>query len=310
MGSPTLNQIFDAYIADRQNPNADRPCKHPDSLADILKQLRPLWGEMKLKDFGDGSRMRVREQVQQWRQQQPKPLSPHTIRKRVSVLKATFRFAIANELIKRKHEPIIDLPPGGAPRERCLSQEELARLLKAADDPRTPFHALLFLELALRTGQRKGAITPLTWDLVDFDERVIRFRDTETASQRSKKRRGNKPMDADLLEIMRYAYARRDCDYVISWHGKQAKCPYHSVKALFRRAGLPDLRLHDLRRSSATFVHIETDGDMKAAATHIVDTEATTRKHYVVDSPKVHMPGMLAVSGVMSRARGEKSEAA
>lgn len=299
-----LDQIFDAYIADRSNPHSIRPCDHPKSLVHHLKAARDLWGRLKLKEFSEGSRMRVNKQVEAWRAE---GLSAHTIRKRVSILKTAFRFAVANEVIKRRQEPIIELPPNGPPRERALSEEELAALLKAADHPDTKPHTLLFLELAIRCAQRKSAITALTWDLIDFEKRIIRFRDTQDASRRarSKKRRGNKPMDDELFAIMRYAYEARDCEWVISWQGRRAKNPYASVKALFKRAGLPDLRPHDLRRSSATFVHVETDGDLTAAANHIVDTEATTRKHYVVEDPRIHMRGMTAVSRVMDRARGE-----
>lgn len=63
------------------------------------------------------------------------------------------------------------------------------------------------------------------------------------------------------------------------------------------------IHTHDLRRTSATYVHDETGGDVDRAASHIVDTTATARAHYVQPNPQVHMPEMEAVSTVLARAR-------
>lgn len=299
----TINELCEAYLANRANPYASRKCKHPKSLRTHLVVVRKEWGEMKLKDFRKGSKQTVAAKVSEWR---AAGTSAHTVRKRISVLRTVFRFAISEELIERSKEPVMELPPNGPPRERFVDVEtELPKLLKAADEIKTPQHVRDLVELLLRTGQRRGAVLALKWEHVDFEKRVIRFRDTEAAEDRSKKRRGNKPMDDELYALLERAKeATPDgCEFVINWRGKGIKNAYHSMRALFRRAGLEDLRTHDLRRSSATYVHNETDGDIAKAASHIVDSEATARKHYVQEDPRVHMPAMSAVANVMSRAR-------
>lgn len=299
----TVADLMDAYLADRRNPHSERPCKHPESLACHLKVTRELWGHMTAKEFENGSKQRVKAKVIEWRAE---GLSAHTVRKRVSILKTVFRFAVEEELIKRKHEPVIKLPPNGAPRERYIDEaRELPLLLKAADEIKTPDHIRLLLEILLRTGQRRGCVLDLKWEHVDFEQRVIRFRDTEAPDQRSKKRRGNKPMDPALFEIMQRAYEARDedCDYVISWRGKKVRCPYTGMRALYKRAGLENVRTHDMRRSSATYVNTETKGDLQAAANHINDTVQTAAKHYVQHNVAVDMPAIEAVSSVLERAR-------
>lgn len=302
--SPLLSELMDAYLADRRNPHAERKCKHPESLACHLKVTRELWGAMTVGEFRVGSKARVKAKCAEWR---AAGLSAHTVRKRVSMLKTVFKFAIDEELIERADEPVIKLPPNGAPRERFVDDtNELPALLRAADEIKTPDHIRLLLEILLRTGQRRGCVLDLKWEHVDFERRVIRFRDTEAADDRSKKRRGNKPMDDALYAIMQRAYEARDedCDHVITWRGKRVKCPYTGMKALYRRAGLSDLRTHDMRRSSATYVNTETNGDLQAAANHINDTVATAKKHYVQEDVRIHAPAMEAVSGVLARARG------
>lgn len=238
-------------------------------------------------------------------------MSPFTIRKRVSILKTVFRFAIENELMKRSHQPIISLPPNGEPRARFIDPEtELAKILKAIDGTRTPDHLRLLCIILFLTGCRRGAALSLKWEHIDFEKNVIRFRAAQT-KKAANKRRGDKPMEGELLDEMKRAYEARDerCDYVISYRGRQVRNPYHGLKAIFRRAGITDLRTHDIRRSSATYVHTETDGDLAAAANHIVDTEATARKHYVQEDPSVHMPAMNAVSSVLARAK-QRADAA
>jgi integrase len=309
MQTLTVDALCAAYLKDRANPHAERVCKNPKSLAYHLKASRALWGDMAVRDFAEGSRARVKAQCQVWRGE---GLSPYTVRKRVSLLKTVFRFAVNEEIIQRAEEPVILLPVNGAARERFLDEEtELPLLLAAIDDVRTPDHLRLLLQLALRTGQRRGAILALRWEHIDFERRVIRFRDTEAAAERSKKRRGNKPMDDELYDLLRRAReaSEEGCDFVIQWRGAQVRNPYHGLKAVYDRAGLKNVRTHDMRRSSATYVHTETQGDLTAAANHIVDTEQTARRHYVQEDPRVHMPAITAVSSVMARAKARLAKA-
>jgi len=299
----TISALLDAYIAERKNPHAYRRCKWPHSIEGHLVAVRREWGAWTIDDFAKGSKARVKAKVLEWL---ASGTARATCRKRIAFLRTAFRFAISEELITRNQEPVMELPPPGPPRERFLDEaSELPALLRAADQIATPDHIRLLLELALRTGQRRGAILALRWDLVDFDKRVIRFRDTETAEERSKKRRGDKPMDDALLAIMKRAHEARDerCDHVITWRGKAVRSPYAGMRALYKRAGLKAIHTHDLRRTSATYVHNESGGNIDQAASHIVDTAATARKHYVQEDPRVHMPAMQAVAGVLDRAR-------
>lgn len=297
----TLNDLMDAYLADRRNPHSERPCKWPESLATHLKPIRELWGGMTLEEFRLGSKARVKAQVAEWR---ATGLSPHTVRKRVSILKTVFRFAIEEEIIDRAQEPVIKLPPQGAPRERCIDpQKELGALLRAADHPDTPAHIRLCFHLSLRTGQRQGAIRDLKWEHIDFDGRVIRFRDTEAPNERSKKRRTNIPMDQALYDLLAAAKEAAESEFVVEWRGRSAGNTYHGLKAMYARAGVTGLHRHDLRRSAATLVHRATDGDMKAAAGFIGDTEQMAAKHYVQDSAVTRLKPVQAISNVLAQAR-------
>jgi len=299
--SRTINELCDIYLADRRNPFAERKCKHPKNLESHLKAVRALWGEMTLTEFRLGSKARVKAQVAAWREA---GLSPHTVRKRVSILKTVFRFAIEEEIIDRAQEPLIKLPPNGAPRERFVDPvKELPPLLRAADHPDTPDHIRLCLHLSLRTGQRQGALRDLKWEHVDFDARVIRFRDTEAPEERSKKRRTDMPMDDALFALLRQAKEAAESDFVLEWRGRRAGNTYHAMKALYRRAGIENLHRHDLRRTAATLAHRGCHGDMKAAAGFIGDTEQMAARHYVQDSAETRLKPVEAIADVLAHAR-------
>ena len=299
--NPTVAELMDAYLADRRNPFAERPCKNPDGLASHMKAARALWGAMPIEEFRVRSRSRVGAQCDEWR---AAGLSPFTIRKRVSILKTVFRFAVDQELIERGQEPVIKLPRNGAPRERFVDPvKELPALLKAADSPKTPAHIRLCLHLSLRTGQRQGAIAALTWNLIDFDARVIRFRDTEAAHERSQKRRTDIPMDDALYALLLEAKEAAETEWVLEWRGKRARQTYHGMKALYARAGIVGLHRHDLRRTAATLVHRGTEGDLKAAATFLGDTEQMAERHYVKKSHETLLRPVEAISEVLAQAR-------
>lgn len=304
--NPLVGAIFDAYIADRSSALAYKRCKHPRALVISLMKARELWGKMPIDEFRVGSKPRVKAAVQSWLAPSPesgqKAVSLGTVRKRCTIMRAAFSFAVSEELIERGQEPVFELPPNPPPRERYVDQkEELPRLLKELD--RAPFHLRLAGLLMFITGQRIGAILALEWEHVDFDKRIIFFRDTEAAADRSKKRRVNQPMDDELFEILTQAKERATCARVVEWNGRGCKTVFPGFKRLLRRAGLGDVRLHDLRRSSATYVHAGTGGSDEAAASHIGDSVEMARKVYIQEDPKVRLPGIEASSKALREAR-------
>lgn len=295
--NPTVGELFAAYIASRSNPKAYKKCKAPRALRICLAEPTKLWGDWKIEDFRKGSRQRVEDAVQEWLED----LEPATCRKRCTIMRAAFRHAWKYELIDRSQEPFFELPPAAPPRERFVDPKtELLALLNELD--RSPDHLRVGGYLMLITGQRVGAILALTWDLVDFDKCVIRFRDTEKPDERSKKRRVNQPMNDELFRLLTAAKERATCPYVVEWAGKGCKTIYPAFKRALRRAGLGDLRLHDLRRSSATYVY-NSLGDMKMAGAHIGDTPQQAEQTYVQKDAAVNLPGIEAVSAVIANAR-------
>jgi len=306
----TVNDVCDYYLRTRADPFDRRPCQSAASIAIHLKAVRTLWGDWKLKHFVEGSRARVDKQVSEWR---ASGSASATCRKRLSFLKSAYRRAAEDELIDRDLVPFFHLPPEGAPRERFVDEEkELAVLLRAAANIRTPEHVELKLHIHLLTGQRSSAIHALEWDKhIDFERRLILFKETQAPGERTKKRRTNQPMSDELYDMLWAAKQRAQTPFVLEYRGKRVCNGYAGMKALYRRAKLENIHVHDLRRTAATYVNRELDGDLGAAANFIGDTEKVARAHYVQDAPETRLPQVHALSRVIARAKaaGRASEA-
>lgn len=133
-------------------------------------------------------------------------------------------------------------------RLRFLSPSELARLgeVLREHEPIAPAQVLA-VKLLLLTGCRLNEILTLKWEQVDFERGVLTLREAKTG-----------PRDVVLgrpaLELLREAYAERTSEWVIP-----GRVPDRHLVNLSdfwgrvrKQAGVPDVRLHDLRHSHAS----------------------------------------------------------
>ena len=88
-----------------------------------------------------------------------------------AVGRAFYRWCVAQHLIERSPMEGMRPPAVGCPRDRVLSDEELARVYRTALTAKTLFHTIVaFLVL---TGQRRNEIASLRWDYLDEDNKLI-----------------------------------------------------------------------------------------------------------------------------------------
>lgn len=134
-------------------------------------------------------------------------------------------------------------------RTRRLEREEMPAFLAAlAEEPNHNVRDML--TLALFTGARKSNIMAMRWDEISFDRGLW-------VVPPAKSKTGHTlpvVLSSHALEILK---ARRELvtgPYVFpgAMNGHMGS-PYHAWNRLLARAGLSDLRIHDLRRSLASF---------------------------------------------------------
>jgi len=136
-------------------------------------------------------------------------------------------------------------------RERFLSAAELRRIgevLREMESERVELSsAILAARLLILTGCRLGEIMTLKWDYIDFDERALRLPDSKTGKKILH-------LGAPAVEYLQDAQRIDSNPWVIT--GTLPGKPLSDLQPFWQRvrarAGLKDVRIHDLRHTFAS----------------------------------------------------------
>ncbi len=177
---------------------------------------------------------------------------PTQANRTLAVLSAMFRLAEAWDLVAPGSNPCRGVRRyKETPRERFLSRDEyrrLGRVLAEAekDGSENPV-AVAAIRLLLLTGCRRNEILTLQWDDVDRVAGELRLKDTKAGARRVPL---TPAIEAVLAGIPRLA----DNPWVIAGRrpGQRIGAIHRAWIPLRARAGLEDVRLHDLRHSYAS----------------------------------------------------------
>jgi integrase len=200
-------------------------------------------------------------------------MSPASVQSLRSTLRAAFHQAERWHLVVHNAAREVELPKVTPYEARTLTVEQADQLLAAARGHRME---PLFV-LAVHLGMRQGELTGLSWSDIDWERSCVHIRravqthggklilgDTKTpASKRTL------PLTPALLDILRGHYRRQQeralkrgkrlgsGDLIVA---SRLGTPIdgalvrRAFKRLLTRAGLPDMRFHDLRHSCASFL--------------------------------------------------------
>ena len=134
----------------------------------------------------------------------------------------------------------VKMPPSPPARNRRLESGEFERLKEAAKQTKNP-HIWPIIVFAIETGMRRGEILGLRWEHVDLDRRIAFLPLTKNGSSREV------PLSTKADQVLAAQQQRNDTispfpvtsnGFRLAWEG------------LRRRAGLSDLRFHDLRHEA------------------------------------------------------------
>jgi integrase len=139
----------------------------------------------------------------------------------------------------------VPIPDPNNERDRVLTEEEWTKLY-AASAP----HLKPILLLAHRLGPRKGEILKLEWPQVDLKRGIIKFRSIDTKTKEPRIVPLTPDVHATLAELAKVR--RLDTNRVFLYDGKPIQNIKRAFRSAVRRAGLDDLRCHDLRHCAAT----------------------------------------------------------
>lgn len=153
--------------------------------------------------------------------------------------------------------PVFEVPPGNPPKERWLTKQEAARLLRAAKPYQHLRRAIL---LQLYTGSRPGVILALRWDQIDFTSEVM-SRVPIGKRQDAKKRAPKVKLGRRIMAHLR-RWKRLDGDEKVVCrlrspyrpNTKQVRDPHGSWDKVIATAKLYGVTRHTLRHTRATWM--------------------------------------------------------
>ncbi|PYS21337.1 MAG: site-specific integrase [Acidobacteria bacterium] len=207
-------------------------------------------------------------------QMQGSGLSARVVRHTHAALHNALKQAVKWGLLSRNPSDFVELPKVPHKEYRVLSPEEAARFLKVAA---TKPHGLIF-ELALWTGMRPEEYLALQWSDIDLSKgtarirralvrhkKTVQFEEPKTARSRrtvylpqpiAQKLKAHKRKQA--AEKLKFKGTWGPYDLVFcSVEGTPLSIPnltYRYFRPILTAAGLPQIRLYDLRHSCATLL--------------------------------------------------------
>jgi integrase len=134
-------------------------------------------------------------------------------------------------------------------RDRVASIKECEHILMECKHSRNE-HLLPIVLIAITTGMRQGEITGLTWNCIDLDKGIISLKESKNGQPRTLSLVGQP------LVILRERFARRQPTNPYVFPAKKRFGQIAIRKAweeVLKRAGIKDLRFHDLRHTFATY---------------------------------------------------------
>ncbi len=248
----TFNQLADyfaktylieaQYVGDRKVAGL-RSCYDAKYRLDILREY---FGFRRLREITHTDLEKFRMARLGVPTKHGKQRSIATVNRELAVLRRTLNVAVSNGWIHRSPftmgKSLISVGDE-KPRERILTLEEEARLLAACEGPRVHLRAILIC--ALDTGMRRGELFSLTWSDVDFENKLITIRAFNTKMMRERR----VGMTHRLTQELWTLYSQNPNPDALLFGISSVK---HSWNKVRRKAGLTDLRLHDLRHTYAT----------------------------------------------------------
>jgi integrase len=151
--------------------------------------------------------------------------------------------------------------------------------------------AFLVVLIALAAGLRKGELDTLSWHQIDFERGLIRVEHTDTANLKSADSRGEVPLDASVVELLRGFRARATGAFVIeggdnlSGHrlwGRHYRVQgvFDRVTAWLRKHGVTAKKpLHELRKELGALITAQHGIYAASRVLRHADL-ATTAAHY------------------------------
>lgn len=239
---PTL----EAFVRERYLPyikGYKRSWESDDSY--LRNHLLPTFGHRHLDEISQA------EVIAYHHAQRAAGYAPATANRLVILLRYLYNLARKWKLPGAEVNPAAGVPlfEENNQRERYLTAEETQRLFQVLQDSENP-QLQYIVPLLLLTGCRKRELLDATWDDMDLAQRRWRIPLSKSGKAR------HVPLSDGVLALLAQVPRWEGCPYLVP--NPKTRKPYRSIfyswDTARKQAGMPELRMHDLRHSLASFL--------------------------------------------------------
>lgn len=235
-----------AELAAQHLEHARATLRRPENTEAVLRvHLLPRWGKVRLDEI-------TAQDIGRWfGQLRDRGLAPATIEKIRVTFSRSWELGRVWQVAGAETNPVRLVPRRrfNNARERYLNADEAARLFKALEASENP-QLKAIVGLLLLTGARKRELLNAQWQHVDLNRRAWFIPTTKTGKPR------HVPLSQAAMDIIESLPRFDGCPWLLP--NPKTRKPYDTVKRAWETAreaaGLPGLRIHDLRHSAASFM--------------------------------------------------------
>ena len=211
----------------------------------MRNHIKPRWGKHRLTDIKP-------QDITLWLAEKRKEgLAPSTVEKLRVLMNRSYELALQWRLPGAEINPVRAVPRGkfNNARDRFLTAQEAERLFAAARQSNNK-QLEPIIRLLLLTGARRNELLYAKWENVDVERRHWLIPDSKTGKPR------HVPLAAAALAVIEALPRFDGCPWLLP--NPETGRPYTNIKSAFQNAreaaGMPELRIHDLRHSAASFM--------------------------------------------------------
>lgn len=268
-GTLTVGEYLDRWLTDSVRDTVRGSTFDCYEVA-VRRHIKPALGRVKL------SKLTPAHVQGLYRDRLDSGLAPASVNKLHVVLHKALKQAVEWNMIPRNATEAAKAPRPNHKEIHPLDREQVRALLQAASEADNRLETLYVL--AVTSGMRQGELLALKWEDVDLDEGVIHIRRTLTRNggrislgkPKTPKSRRSVRLTAAAVEALKAHLSRQmeemkrlgdlyqDQGLIFTTETGAPINPSNlrqrSFNKLLKRAGLPQIRFHDLRHTCATLL--------------------------------------------------------
>jgi len=246
----------------------------------IEKNIRPSFGNVR------AARLTTDMMEQYRKKRKAGGAQDSTVNRELSLLRSAFYKGKKRTPPKVNQIPYFPLVTETNIRRGFLTDEQYEKLRDELPGELKPLFVTAFV-----TGMRKSEILNIRWPQVDFEAGFIILHTGET---KNKEGRAAPIIEGDMRDLLMAAKRDHDenwpkCEWVFARGGQRILDFRWAWQAACKRAGVPDLRLHDLRRTAVR--NMRRAGIPQVVRMKISGhrTDSMERRYNIVDAEDLSM---------------------